>query len=207
MQIGIIGTGLMGSALGYAWASAGHQIVFSYSRDRKKLEAAAAYAGHGARPGAPSDAAASDVVLLSVHWQRVADALQHAGSLRGKTLISCMLPMSDDDEHLALGFSTSAAETLAERTGAHVVETFNTVWSDVIRQNRQDDTTRPSMFYVGDHIAAKATTAGLIRDAGFDPVDVGGLENARLLEPFGLLMGKMGFAYHPLVAYRFLNQR
>jgi hypothetical protein len=36
-------------------------------------------------------------------------------------------------------------------------------------------------------------------------VYAGALENARLLEPFGLLMGKMGFDYDPLVAYRFMR--
>jgi predicted dinucleotide-binding enzyme len=63
----------------------------------------------------------------------------------------------------------------------------------------------PSLFYVGDNANAKETVAHLIRDARFGLVDVGGLENARLLEPFGLLMGKMGFAYNPLVSYRFLK--
>lgn len=204
MNIGIIGSGLMGSALGTSWATAGHKVLFSYSRDRRKLETLAQRVGHGAVAVSPAEAATADAILIAVPWRALDDGLAQAGSLRGKTVITCMLPMTDDDEHLAVGFSTSGAETLAEKTGAHVVGSFNTVWSDVIRARITAQDTAPSMFYVGDDANAKATAAQLIRDARFDPVDVGGLENARLLEPFGLLMGKLGFAYHPRVAYQFI---
>jgi 8-hydroxy-5-deazaflavin:NADPH oxidoreductase len=205
MRIGIIGSGLMGSALGTSWAHAGHDVMFSYSRDSRKLESLAQRAGHSARAATPAEAANADVVLIAVPWFALEDALAQAGSLRGKTVITCMLPMSSDDEHLAIGFSTSGAETLAEKTGAHVVGTFNTVWSDVIRARMTAQDAPPSMFYIGDDAGAKSTVAQLIRDANFDPVDAGNLENARLLEPFGLLMGKLGFAYDPQVAYRFLK--
>ena len=200
MRIGIIGSGLMGSAIGGVWAKAGHQILFSYSRDMRRLEAAAQAAGHGAQASSPADAAQADVVLLATTWHTLDDALAQAGSLRGKPVLSCMLPMKSDDSDLAIGFNTSGAETLAARTGAHVVATFNTVWSDVIRAGGGG-----SMFYVGDDPNAKHTASTLIRDAGFEPVDAGSLENARQLEPFGLLMGKLGFAYNPRVAYQFLN--
>jgi predicted dinucleotide-binding enzyme len=206
MNIGIIGSGLIGSALGTSWAHAGHRVLFSYSRDPHKLESLARSAGHGAHAGSPAEAADRDVVLVAVPWRAVDNALAQAGSLRGKTVITCMLPMTDDDQQLAIGFQTSGAETLAHKTGAHVVGTFNTVWSDVIRACMTAQGIPPSMFYVGDDTNAKATAAQLIRDARFDPVDVGGLENARLLEPFGLLMGKLGFAYNPQVAYQFLNR-
>jgi 8-hydroxy-5-deazaflavin:NADPH oxidoreductase len=205
VKIGVIGSGLMGAALGTVWAAAGHEVIFSYSRDFNKLQTLAQQAEGTARAGSPAEAAAQDVVLIAVPWKQVDAALAEAGSLAGKTLISCMLPMTDDDSALALGFSTSGAEELANRTGAKVVGTFNTVWSNVIAETRDSDAPRPSMFYVGDDTGAKQTAAVLIRDAGFEPVDAGELQTARLLEPFGLMMGQLGFAYNPLVAYRFLN--
>lgn len=206
MQIGIIGSGLMGSALGTSWAHAGHTVLFSYSRERRKLETLAQRAGRSATSVSPAEAACADVVLIAVPWRALDDALTQAGSLRGKTVITCMLPMTDDDKHLTIGFTSSGAETLADKTGAYVVATFNTVWSDVIQARMTAQDSPPTMFYVGDDQDAKAAAVQLIRDARFDPVDVGGLENARLLEPFGLLMGKLGFAYNPQVAYQFLNR-
>lgn len=202
MQIAILGSGLMGAALGTVWPSKGHQVIFSYSRDTQRLEALAQQTG--SRAASPAEAVqGADVVLIAVPWHRLDDVLVQAGSLAGKIVVSCMLPMTADDSGLAIGFSTSGAEELAKRTGARVIGTFNTVWSNVIA-NPTSDSSR-SMFYVGDDAEAKQTAETLIQDAGFEPVDAGELQNARLLEPFGLLMGQMGFAVDPLVAYRFLK--
>jgi 8-hydroxy-5-deazaflavin:NADPH oxidoreductase len=201
MEIGIIGAGLMGSALGGAWARAGHAIRMSYARTPQRVAQVAAEIGGQARAGTPAEAAQADVVLLAVRWANLDDALAQAGSLRGKIVLTCMLPMTADDEHLAVGFTTSGAELLAERSGARVIGSFNTVWSDVIRNPQRS--TPASMFYVSG-AGEQATAEELIRDAGFRPVHVGGLEQARLLEPFGLLMGRMGFAVDPLVYYQFM---
>ena len=46
---------------------------------------------------------------------------------------------------------------------------------------------RADGFYCGDDIAAKALVRDLIAEIGMDPVDVGPLRNARLLEPMALL--------------------
>jgi predicted dinucleotide-binding enzyme len=66
MRIGIIGSGNMGSALGKLWAQQGHQVMFSYSRDRAKLEAIAADVGANAQVGSPSEAAEFGEVILFV---------------------------------------------------------------------------------------------------------------------------------------------
>ena len=38
MQIGILGSGLMGGKLGTIFARAGHEVVFSYARSKAKLQ-------------------------------------------------------------------------------------------------------------------------------------------------------------------------
>jgi predicted dinucleotide-binding enzyme len=68
MKIGILGSGLMGGKLGTLFARAGHEIVFSYSHDPRKLEKLAKKAGPNARSGTPAEAARrADAVLLAVH--------------------------------------------------------------------------------------------------------------------------------------------
>jgi hypothetical protein len=49
MQIGILGSGLMGGKLGTIFARAGHDVVFSYARSPEKLERLARDAGGKAR--------------------------------------------------------------------------------------------------------------------------------------------------------------
>ena len=80
MRVGIRGSGLIGNKLGTVFARIGHDVVFSYSRDRKKLEQLAKNAGPETRAGTPADAVReADAVLLAVHWTRVDDELAQAG--------------------------------------------------------------------------------------------------------------------------------
>ena len=51
MNIGILGSGLMGGKLGTLFARAGHDIVFSYARSQEKLKGLARDAGGRARAG------------------------------------------------------------------------------------------------------------------------------------------------------------
>jgi 8-hydroxy-5-deazaflavin:NADPH oxidoreductase len=100
MRIGILGSGLMGSKLGTIFARAGHDVIFSYSRSRQKLERLGKDAGVRAHVGTPTDATQdADAVLLAVHLTRVDDVLAQAGTLSGKPLLTCSLPMSKDDTH------------------------------------------------------------------------------------------------------------
>ena len=134
MRIGILGSGLMGGKLGRIFARAGHQVVFSYSRSRQKLDQLARNAGENARAGTPREAVqGADILLLAVHWNRVDDVLRQAGDLSGKVLVTCSLPMNDDDSALLVGHTSSGAEELAKKAAnARVVSAFGTVPSEVL---------------------------------------------------------------------------
>src|SRR5712671_3535721 len=98
MRIGILGSGLMGGKLGTIFARAGHEVVFSYARSEKKLEKLAREARGKARGGTPREAAQNaDAVLLAVHWLRFDDVLKQAGDLSGKVVLTCSLPMNEDN--------------------------------------------------------------------------------------------------------------
>jgi 8-hydroxy-5-deazaflavin:NADPH oxidoreductase len=209
MRIGVIGSGLMGGELGTLLARVDHEVIFSYSRDEKKLTRLAKTAGENARTGTPAEAVAkADAVILAVHWSRVYDVLGQVGALSGRTVISCCLPMSDDDSHLVLGQTTSGAELLAARLpAAHIVSAFCTVPGEVLVPvfEKRKRASRPDLVHCGDNKAARRKTARLIGELGFNPVDLGGLSNARYIEPFALLMAQIAYngSRGPKVAYRF----
>src|SRR5262245_40230279 len=208
MRIGILGSGLMGGKLGTIFARAGHEVVFSYARSEQKLRKLAREAKRRARAGTPAEAARdADAVLLAVHWSRVNDVLKQAGSLAGKVVTTCSLPMNADDTALVIAHTSSGAEALAKKIRkAHVVSAFGTVPSEVLFDvfDRRRRKRRPSLVYCGDDRHAKRVVARLIRDVGFDPVDAGPLRLARYMEPFTLLMGQLAYETHvgPEVAYR-----
>src|SRR5947207_12372147 len=134
MRIGILGSGLMGGKLGTIFARAGHEVVFSYARSEQKLKTLARDAKGNATHGTPREAALNaDALLLAVHWSRVDDVLKQAGDLSGKVIITCSLPMNDDDADLVLGHRKSGAEEHQRQIPkARVVAAFNTVTSEVL---------------------------------------------------------------------------
>jgi len=209
MKIGILGSGLMGAKLGTIFARAGHEVVFSYARSEQKLKRLAREAGKNAKAGTPREAAEdADVVLLAVHWSRVNDVLKQAGDLAGKIIITCSLPMDEENTELVVGGKSSGAEELAKKVPkTAVVQAFNTVPSEVLFGvfEARKKSKRPSLIICGDDAKAKDVAAGLIRDVGFDPVDVGPLQMARYSEPFTMLIAKIAYEGDggPELAYRF----
>ena len=209
MRVGILGSGLMGAKLGTLFARAGHEVVFSYARREQKLKKLAKEAK--ARAGTPDEAAKNaDALLLAVHWSRFDDVLKQAGDLSGKVIVTCSLPMNDDDTGLVVAHTSSGAEELARRLPtSRVVSAFNTVPSEVlfdVFENRRK-AARPSLVYCGDDLRAKRVAAQLIRDVGFDAVDAGPLWIARYTEPFALLVARLAYEGNegPEVAYRFMR--
>ncbi len=209
MRVGILGSGLMGGKLGTIWARAGHEVVFSYTRNQEKLAKLARDAKGNARAGTPREAAqGADALLLAVHWSRVDDVLMQAGDLAGKVVVSCSLPMNADDTDLVIAHTSSGAEALAKRVPkARVVSAFGTVPSEVLFDvfAARRKATKPSLVYCGDDARSKKVAAQLIRDVGFDPVDAGPLRIARYTEPFTLLIAQLAYEGDegPELAYRF----
>lgn len=209
MRIGILGSGLMGGKLGTIFARAGHEVVFSYARSNEKLKKLAKDAKGNARAGTPREAAQdADALLLAVNWSRMSDVLKQAGDLSDKVILTCSLPMNDDNTELIVGLTSSGAEELAKMIPkARVVCAFNTVPSEVlfnVFENRRK-TTKPSLVFCGDDTRSKKVAAQLIGDVGFDPIDAGPLKIARYTEPFGLLVGQLAYEGNgsPELAYRF----
>lgn len=209
MRVGILGSGLMGGKLGTIFARAGHDVAFSYARSEEKLKQLARDATGKARAATPREAAHdSDALLIAVHWSRIEDVLSQTGDLSGKVILTCSLPMNEDNTELVVAHTSSGAEELARRLPkTRVVCAFNTVPSEVLFDvyEARGQSRRPSLVYCGDDDSSKAVAAELIRDAGFDPVDAGPLRIARYTEPFALLIGQLAYEREsgPELAYRF----
>jgi predicted dinucleotide-binding enzyme len=194
VNIGIIGAGKIGSGLGRLWAAKGHSVLFSYSRDQKKLDDLAKSVPD-ATAGSPAEAvSSSDIILLSVGYGMVRDALAAAGPIKDKIIIDCTNPVKPDLSGLSVGLTTSAAEEIADLVpGSRVVKAFNTVFAEVYHsETRLYGSRMPSMFYCGDDMSSKTIVSRLIRETGFEPMDAGPLKIARYLEPLAMLMIQLG---------------
>lgn len=182
VRIGIIGSGRIGGNAGKLFAKADHEVMFSFSRDEQKLRALAAEASNGARAGTPREAAEfGEMVVLSVPWALVDEALSAAGPLDGKVLIDTTNQFGRDESGnfgvLDLPDGLSAAAYNARRAeGARLVKAYNTMTSGFQAEAAgRTGPDRVAMFYSGDDEEANNVAARLIQDSGFDPVYVGSL--------------------------------
>lgn len=188
MKIAVVGAGNVGGALGKLWSDKGHEVRLAVpDPNSPKLKELLGTMRKGVHAASNREAAgASDVVALAVPWPAAEQAIRACGDLRSKVLIDCTNPLRADLTGLVLGHTTSAAEQVAAWSGAKVVKAFNTLGAGLYGQ-AEFDGTRADGFYCGDDAAAKTTAEELIADIGLNPVDVGPLRNARLLEPMAML--------------------
>ena len=188
MNVGIVGSGKIGVAVGALLARAGHSVLFSFSRDAEKLKRAAGTLGENARAGTPEEAVAfGEVVLFAPPWRVVDEAISAAGgpaAFRGKILIDTTNPFSPEPD---VPDDSSGGEQIARRLpAAKVVKAYNTLpASTLVAEADPTNSERLTLFYCGDEPEAKEVVAGLISDSGFEPVVAGPLRNARHQEPKG----------------------
>jgi 8-hydroxy-5-deazaflavin:NADPH oxidoreductase len=182
MKLAIIGAGSVGATLGRAWQRRGHDITYGVRNpDDPK---------YGSLDGEVTSNAnavtGADVVVLCTPWQNTRDAVATCGDLAGKVLIDCTNPLTPDFTALEVGHTTSGAEQVAEwATAARVCKALNQIGAPMMDAPQLPGT--PVMFICGNDDDAKATTAALVTELGFETVDAGDLALARLLEPFGLI--------------------
>jgi predicted dinucleotide-binding enzyme len=189
MKIGVLGTGMVGKAIGTRLAGLGHEVCMG-SRSADNPEAAG-WAGEtraGASHGTFADAAAFGEVLFNCTGGMVSlDALAAAGedNLAGKVLV---------DVSNALDFSQGSPPTLAvcntdsvgERIqrrfpSARVVKSLNTM-NNAVMVDPTRVPGRHNVFLSGDDPDAKALVADLLRSFGWpgeDIVDLGAIDTAR----------------------------
>jgi predicted dinucleotide-binding enzyme/3-methyladenine DNA glycosylase Tag len=170
VQIAILGAGHVGSTLGRLWHVAGHDVTFAARHAARPL-ALAAELGQRAHAASVTDAlAGADVVVVAVPGPAVTEVLQAAGPLDGRIMIDAANSFGQHQVTLR-----SRADAFPH---ARWVRAFNSL-SASIMANDNHRTPPWVMFLSGDE-EAKPVAAQLIRDAGFDPVDLGGIDDSRL---------------------------
>ena len=170
MKITTIGRGNVGGGLARLWEQAGHQVTTL-----------------GSEGGDASDA---DVVFVAVPSSAVSEALGKVSGLEGKLAIDSANPFQGRDERYE-----SFAHEVKAHTNAPVAKAFNANFA-ALYDELPNQRARPACLYAAD-AEAREVTEQLIRDAGYEPVSLGGIENARALEDFvpGIL-GKIGRVFY-----------
>ena len=191
-KIGIVGAGKVGGAIGSVWVKAGHEVMFS-SRTIDNDRALAARLGAGAHAGTPREAAAfGEVVMVSVPYRALPEVGKELADLIAtKVVIDTCNPFVSRDGDIATwarekGAGLASAELLP---GARIVRAFNAI-GYARMGSAHEQPGRVGMPIAGDDAEAIEVASRLIRDIGYEPVLIGGLEMGKHLMPGTALAGE-----------------
>ena len=180
MRVGIIGAGHIGGGIARQLALAGHEVIVSFARDRAGLAALAADVG--GTVAEPSAAAAAEVVVVSVPWGVIDQALDAAGPLNGRIVVDTTNQFGRGAA-LDLGGRTAARVNAERMPGARYTKSFNTLTAGFQAQAAtRSGPDRVVQWVAGDDAEAKTVVSALITDAGFVPVDLGGIDGCAVME-------------------------
>jgi predicted dinucleotide-binding enzyme len=204
MKIGVLGAGRMAEGLVPLWVAAGHEVLIGGRTETKARELAASV---GARAATLREAAEfGDVLFLAVLRAGVESTLADAGAadgaLRGKLLIECTNAIEREHFATTTAPGASVSDEIATTTGARVAKAFNQVHYDVWRR-RARYAGQPLVVPVAGDADAKEVAFTLVRDAGGEPLDAGGLENTHDLEAMAAVIIRQLFGgADPLSAFQ-----
>lgn len=166
MKIVVVGRGNVGGGLAKLWTNAGHEVTTL-----------------GREGGDGSDA---DVVMIAVPGTALADALSRVTGIEGKTTIDA----SNSPPGPNPGFP-SLIDQVKSIVGGPAAKCFNTNFA-LLYDEIANQRVAPTSVFAADP-EARSVAEQLIGDAGFEPLYVGGLDNAPTLEAhiaFTMMLGR-----------------
>jgi 8-hydroxy-5-deazaflavin:NADPH oxidoreductase len=194
MKVGILGSGDVGQALGNGFVSRGHTVKIGAreATNEKAVAWAAKHAGKASAGTFRDTAAFGEMLVVATLWSGTENALSLAGkeNFKGKVVLDVTNPLVFEPgkpPRLALGCTDSGGEQVQRwLPGARVVKVFNTVGFPHMIDPKFPGGP-PTMFLAGNDPSARAAVADVCKAFGWETVDVGGIEGARLLEPLCIL--------------------
>ena len=170
MKVAILGTGVVGKTLASAFTTLGHEVKIGSRSAKDDVVTYADAAGWG------------ELVVISTLGVAVEEVAKACGaSLDGKIVIDTTNQFGSVS--VPADGETAAQHNAARMPGARYTKSFNTLTSAFqaeVAGRPEDD--RVVQWVCGDDEEAKRTVMGLIADAGYAPVDVGGTADAAVME-------------------------
>jgi predicted dinucleotide-binding enzyme len=197
MTTAIMGVGTIGTIVARNLVRGGERVILA-NRDKSKADKLAAELGDLASSAEVREAISkSDVVVLAL-WLDVMTFFipEFGGKLVGKIVVDPSNPVGSDGKGgitRTLPVEQSSGQIVAGLLprGTRFVKAFGTLSAESFASAARRTPERAVLFYATDDAGAGETVARLITAAGFDPVKVGGVEQAIRIE-FGGDLSEFG---------------
>jgi len=189
LKIGVIGSGHIGGTIGGLWVKSGHSVLFS-SRHPEELKDMVAGFGELAQAGTVDQAIAfGDVLFIAVPYAALPQIGQDYGAaLKGKIMLdACNATPARDGAPIADEVEKEGIGVVSQKylPGTRLVRAFNTMNYMIFAKEANRPAPRLAIPIAGDDVAALQVADVLVRDAGFDPVVVGKLADAKRFQRGG----------------------
>ena len=189
--VAIIGTGNIGSTLAANFAAGGQDFLLAGRDQEATRKIAAGLGGHAEVVSIDEAVERADVLVFAV-WLDAFEQLiaEYGERLAGKVIVDPTNPVGPDGEggyRKVIGEQESSSQILAGLlpSGARLVKAFGTLSVGSLSAAARREPERAVQFYAADDDAAGDLVADLIRAGGYEPVRVGGLDQAIRIEMFG----------------------
>ena len=197
MNIGILGSGEVGRKIADGCINLGHHVMIG-TRNPEKEELQnwidnpkykeSAFVGSFAEA-----ASFGELIVLSTLWEGTKNAINLAisSNFNDKIVVDTTNPLEfakDSPPKLSLGYDKSAGEIIQSLLpNSKVVKAFNIVGNPhMIHPNFPGGP--PTMFICSNFKDAKdKIIQELLNPFGWDTIDIGGIEQSRLLEPLAMI--------------------
>ena len=181
-RIGIIGAGNIGSTIGGLWIKSGHPVMFS-SRHPDELKDMVAKLGSLAQAGSVEQAIAfGEVLFIAVPYGAIPQiGKDYSAAMKGKVMLDACNAVSTRDGAVADEVEQNGIGVTTQKyfPDARIVRAFNTMSYMTFAREANRPDPKLAIPIASDDAQALQVAASLVRDAGFDPVVVGKLADAR----------------------------
>ena len=189
--VAIIGVGTIGSTLAANFAAGGQDFLLAGRDQEAARKVAADLDGHAEVVSVDEAVERAGVLVIAV-WLDAFEQLiaQYGEQLAGKVIVDPTNPVgpdSDGNYRKIIPEQESSGQILAGRlpAGARLVKAFGTLSAPTLSAAARQEPERAVLFYATDDAAAGDLIADLIRAGGYEPVQVGGLDQSIRIEMFG----------------------
>lgn len=188
MNIGIIGSGGMGSCLASKFTSLGHTVSIANSRGPASLKQFTE--SIGAVAATVEEAIESkQVIIVSIPQKNIPDLPKHLFKDLSKDVVVIdtgnYYPSLRDGAIPALDQSGIDSLWVQEQLGVPVIKVFNSILAESIRDlgRPKGEKHRIAMAVSGDDPKAKELVFELVEELGFDPFDIGTIAQSWKQQP------------------------
>lgn len=201
LKVAVIGLGNIGKVVASNLVKGGREVIVADKTFAKAQELAKSL-GSLAKPAEISEAIKSaEIVVLAVYFATIKEIfVQYASELEGKIIVDPSNPIAPDDKggfKKIIGQNESSGQILSTLLpkNAKLAKALGTLGAASLEQAAFNDPKKVE-FYATDDNSINSEIESLIKDNGFEPVHLGGLDKSINIEVFGDLheFGALGKA-------------